>query len=95
MKRLKQHHDTMKTTISNLIRNYSFNQVESMYYQGRIGRLTFEAYGRVWDWITFRMGGTASWKQDCLWKKSKSAVYAKINKTRTAFGFEPYAMPVS
>lgn len=82
----------MKQTIRNLILNYSFDQVTSQFHQGRISQTHYEAYCRVWDWITFRFGGTAAWKQECLWKRSKQAVYDKINKTRKAFGFEPYAI---
>lgn len=80
----------MKTTISNLIRNYSFNQVESMLYNGQIGQLTFEAYCRVWEWIAPRFGGIPGWKQDCYWKtQGKDRFVAKINRVRIAFDFEP------
>ena len=70
--------------------NLSLAQVEDRYRNGLIGQATFEAYCRVWDWSAVRWSGQADRKQEAFWKRyGKEAFYAKINKTRQAFGFPP------
>lgn len=82
----------MKSRIKQLIANHSYNDVERMLHSGTIGQATFEAYCRVWEWCAPRFGHVA-WKHDSFWKRfGKEAYYAKINRVRIAFGFEPYAV---
>lgn len=80
----------MKRTIANLIANYSFNQVEQQFHQGRISQTHYEAYCRVWEWISPRFGGQPGFRQEAFWKRhGKEAFYNKINRVRIAFGYLP------
>ncbi len=79
----------MKATIKALIQNHSFNEVSAKYHAGQVGQSVYEAYCRVWEWVTPRFGGQVGLKHDWFWKANgKDRYYAKINRVRLAFGFE-------
>ena len=83
-------HKNWREQLQILVRCNSFAEAERMFLEGRIGARCWEAYCRVWSWTAARFGGRAGERQEAFWAKhGKAAFYAKVNKTRCAFGFEP------
>jgi hypothetical protein len=78
----------MRKTIRHLIECYSMAQVEQMHFRGQIAH--FEQYCRVWEWIAPRFGGLPGMKHESFYRRyGPGRYYAKINKTRAAFGYDP------
>lgn len=73
-----------------MVSTYSFNEAEMAWRNGLIDERAWIAFVPVWSWCSFRCGGCAGHKQEVFWKRfGKEAYMRKINRTRTAFGFEP------
>lgn len=66
---------------------FSLADIQRRYEWTLIDQATYEAYIRVWNWSAVRWSGHISNQQDRYWERyGKDAFYAKINKTRAAFG---------
>lgn len=83
----------MKQEITRLLRlNLSFNNVESLWLNGRITEKTWLAWVRVWEWLSPKFGGNPGLRHEIFWEKfGQDAYFRRINKVRVAFGFEPIA----
>lgn len=65
--------------------------VQIMFSNGLITQPVWAAYCRIWLWSAPRFGGLHGLKHDdFLTRYGRKAYETKINRTRKAFGFQPY-----
>jgi hypothetical protein len=76
----------MKKEIQRLI-HLSWNEAQQLWIYGHISDRVWAVFQRVWEW---RGPLLSSWRQDVFYNRyGKERYYAKINKTRQAFGVPP------
>lgn len=83
-----------KVALQGALHSCSFNSAShllgSSQFQAGIGTRIYYAFVRVWEWIRPLF---SSRKQDRYFKeRGREAYYAKINRTRKAFGFAPLSL---
>lgn len=80
----------MKKQILSLIKmEYSYDQVIHLYKYGHISKELLKAWVKVWEWASVKYGGKIAEEQDRFFDKyGAEKFYAKINKTRRAFGLQ-------
>lgn len=81
----------MKGAIAHyLAMSLSFDDMARLYNYGRLSPEVWQSWQRVWEWLSPKMGGAPGLRHDIYWNRyGKDRYFAKINKTRVAFGFEP------
>lgn len=84
-------HKDWRETLQILVRGYSWDQVQSLYWQGRVPEKAWQAFHAVWGWVSFRYAGVAGDRQEYFWNRyGKAASIRRINRVRAAFGLELY-----
>lgn len=79
--------------MKNKIKFYIWRTHEEMrvlYENGIVSQNIYDSWTLVWNWCSPRFGNIIGQKHDAFYNKyGKEKYYAKINKTRNAFGFKP------